>query len=228
MTTKTRSPGFLLSAIMIGFVTLSTACTPALRNIAAANNDEATRFAACLQAAGINAWVSAEEHLTGVVVMPDPSRGGTITTGTWFSPVRAAGADWDGNLWIAVNSHADIHNDPELQEKYAACEAQHPDFAQPIAEFVESPEEIEQREKATEAGLEFAKCGRENGFTWVSDPLPTGQIPLTDNISEPDLIALLDTCANPEKPLKWDATCTNPETCDHVFRLFDLVMEKIG
>jgi|GEM_PF-1771095 len=173
-----------------------------------ATGDATSRFLACLANADVTTWLSVDDGsgvwTDGVIYVysnPDPTDQGTAlvepnaglgvlldTTGTptgrigtWVAPVNAA-------------SFAD----PTLADAWGNCEQQNPDFAQPeIPELDEfSPEVQEGLARQMNAGLEFAQCGRDNGYAWLADPDPegSGDVVIPAQISEEEFAALLDDC----------------------------------
>ncbi len=174
---------------------------------ASAEGAEAARFVACLKAGGVPAKIG--EGIGMVFVSGD---GGILAADgepgtTWTSPAEEAGipegsallmgmADAQGD-WIAVSDAGYFRDlDPGLYETYAACEEQHPDFAQPEFDPMNDPMIREQLRQQEAAGLAFARCARDAGFTWVADPTEdsAGGIALPADLTEGEFRDLLAAC----------------------------------
>ncbi|MFT4220885.1 MAG: hypothetical protein QM611_10245 [Microbacterium sp.] len=178
----------------------------------------AAAFVACLTSAGVDATVGDAGH----VLVKRESTGGTefeigsaeeaaegaVTTGD--GKLLFATGDDQGNFWIAVESSGYFVDDPDTQDAYAACEHQFPDFEQPESDPMSDPQMQEVQEQMTAAALEFARCARDAGFSWVSDPAPDagGAVELPAALAEDDFRGALEECYDPEKPLGWATSGT--------------------
>ncbi len=164
------------------------------------------QFVACLKAAGVNAKI-ADESLGGAFVIvkvgePD-SGGGSVSSSSdsgGEAPLVTMG-DSEGT-WVAAQSSAYFVDDPDTQDAYAACEAEHPDFAQPEFDPEGDPALQEQLAEQQANALEFARCARDEGFAWVADPGPdtAGAIALPADLTEAEFRAVMTAC--------WDAEST--------------------
>ncbi len=173
--------------------------------------ENAKLFAACLRAEEVMAQVGGGEYVVvnrGAEPLDDDRPSGELvlsddpTTGLLASLI-----DRDGVLWIAGRDAAAFADDPPIHDAYAACEAQHPEFAQPGGSVTGDLEEQRRGEEelaaGREAALAFAGCAREAGFVWVADPsAELGEtIELPADLTEPEFLALLRTCWGPETQL---------------------------
>ncbi len=155
----------------------------------AAQAKSAERFVACLTAKGVRA----QANTNGYVFvwgegLPEPG-------GPGDDEIVALMDDGNGDVWRAATSAEAFADDPTTQEAYADCEADHPEFAQP--EFEADPGDdaqmAEDLARQQESALEFARCAREAGFTWLADPADGG-IYLPNDITDGDFRALLTAC----------------------------------
>ncbi len=159
----------------------------------AAQAESAKRFVACLTANGVRAQAGdARDNAVFVYVWAGEA---TEEVGRDDHHSVAYLQDENGDLWSAVTSAEAFADDPATQEAYADCEADHPEFAQP--EFEADPGDdaqmAEDLARQQESALEFARCAREAGFTWLADPADGG-IYLPNDITEGDFRALLTAC----------------------------------
>lgn len=166
---------------------------------------DAAGFVACLQAAGVEAKVS---ERGGYVVLRDDS----ILDGATSDGELSIGTDdgggpgiiygeggGDGN-WVAVADSTDLGSDPDLQDAYAACEAELPGFEQPESGGLDDPELQADMAEVEAAALEFARCAREAGHSWVADPESGsgGGIELPLDLTESEFRAVLEDCYSPD------------------------------
>jgi hypothetical protein len=167
----------------------------------------AARFIACLETAGVDAQLSDEGYVLVKVASQTPA------DGTTFSADSSGGGegallhqgDSDGDSWVAVQSSTYFVDDPDLEDAYAGCEADHPDFAQPEYDPEDDPAVQQQLAAQLEAGLAFARCARDDGYAWVADPDPgTASLSLPVDLTEDEFRAVLTACLDGEAPgLAW-------------------------
>ncbi|MFT4230299.1 MAG: hypothetical protein QM602_08430 [Microbacterium sp.] len=162
------------------------------------------QFVACLKAAGVDAKISDQGY---VLVKTGTQTDGSISSSSddgGEAPIMMVG-DGDGSSWVAAQSSAYFTADPDTQDAYAGCEAEHPDFAQPEYDPADDPQTQEQLAQQEAAALEFARCARDEGFAWVADPQPdNGAIVLPSSLTEADFRSLLSACWDAENPgLAW-------------------------
>jgi hypothetical protein len=180
------------AALMLGLA----GCTPA-PDSEQVRADTGARFVACLQGSG----VEAQSDETGRVFVLLP--GVTVDEVTGEMPDVADDVQFGlvgdaGSYWIAV-AEAKSFADPDTQDAYAGCESDHPDFAQPAYTDPYNEAENEATRLAqVESALEFAHCGRDAGFAWVSDPDEYGGIILPSDLTEEEFRAVLAACLTPE------------------------------
>lgn len=176
--------------------------------------DASAAFLACLTAAGVDAKISDQGYV--VVRTAEPNAGGEVSTstdaGTAGEGVLMEMAGPDG-AWIAVQSSAAFSDDPDTQDAYAACEAEHPDFAQPEWDPASDLDIQAMLAEQEEAALEFARCAREEGFSWVADPSPetAGGIALPSDVTEAEFRALLTACGDADTGFGWAISGEGPD-----------------
>lgn len=166
-----------------------------------AEDVDAARFVACLQAGGAEAKVS---DRGGFVLVRQPGsqlsgEGGSISSEDFGGAeiIYAEGGE-DGS-WMAVLDSSSLGADPDLQDAYAACETEYPGFEQPGIEVLEDDESADLLDASLESAREFALCAREAGFSWVADPDPDmgGGIELPADLTEAEFRAALEACYDP-------------------------------
>ncbi|MFT4215188.1 MAG: hypothetical protein QM622_10500 [Microbacterium sp.] len=186
---------------------LLAGCAPVGDEDATADGDAAV-FVACLKAKGLEAQVG--EH--GYAVVKQDSlrmQGAADETEKIEFAIDDSGAgahvlwsmvDDDGVFWVAPEHAAYFADDPDTQDAYAACEAEHPDFTQPAYNSLDDPEAQAQLAEEQEDGIAFARCARDAGFSWVADPLPNsgGAIVLPLDLTEDEFRDLLTACYDDE------------------------------
>lgn len=196
------------AALLLGLA----ACTPGADSDEA-RADTAARFIACLQGSG----VQAQSDETGRVFVL--LRGVTVDEVTGEMPdveddVQFGMVGDAGSYWIAV-AEAKSFADPDTQDAYAACESDHPDFAQPAYTDPLNEAEMEAARLAlAESALEFARCGRDAGFAWVPDPDDQGGIILPSDLTEEEFRALLAACFTPDAPIGFGVDPDAPVSFD--------------
>jgi hypothetical protein len=178
------------------------------------------RMMECLRLGGVTARVTttalpgtdtpAIEVLTdSVYIEPNADGGYNIDNSIFrqvgdsaFVLVNGAEVDDQSNAqqWITpVNSRAFQGSMDEIYRVYAKCEAEHPDFAQPNAQQFEQQAREEVIRRA-EAGLPFAQCARDAGFSWVADPIPAepslGYLVIPPTVTEEEFRSLVTQCGN--------------------------------
>lgn len=104
----------------------------------------------------------------------------------------------DDGAWLASTAASGYPEEGGQRAAWETCEQEVPEFTQPEPDVsmkegaqtqMISPEEL------TEAGLAFASCARENGFTDFADPDADGMLTLPTGITEDEARTLLEACA---------------------------------
>ena len=169
-----------------------------------ADDAAAARFVTCLTGEGQTAKI-VEGGQVGLLMPDAPAAGGMGTLSDSTASVSAdeemtmtmVFSDEDGT-WLASTTAAGYPEEGGQRAAWETCEKEVPEFEQPEPDIsmkegaqtqMISPEEI------TEAGLAFAACARENGFTDFADPDKDGMLVLPKGISEDEARTLLDACA---------------------------------
>ncbi len=175
--------------------------------------DDAAVFVACLKAAGVEAMVGEEGHVLVKQASNAALPGGEVSIGSEsLDATNATGAhalfvmgDSQGATWVAAESSAYFAEDPDVQDAYAACETEVPGFAQPEFDPFSDPGMKEFQEQQQEAGLAFARCARDAGYSWVGDPDPdaAGAIELPTGLTEEEFRGALEECYDTETPMGW-------------------------
>ncbi|PRA81321.1 hypothetical protein [Microbacterium sp. MYb66] len=170
-----------------------------------ANDKAAARFVTCLTEEGQTAKI-VEGGQVGLL-MPDAPTEGSVGTLTDSTTALGAGegeetamtmvfSDEDGT-WLASTAASGYPEEGGQRAAWEKCEEEVPEFTQPEPDIsgegaqtqMFSPEEF------MEAGLAFASCARENGFTDFADPDADGMLELPVGITEDEARTLLDACA---------------------------------
>ncbi|WP_219059018.1 hypothetical protein [Bifidobacterium miconis] len=195
--------------------------TVASGNDAAASTDaNVKKFIACLTGKGIEAQAAAAPDTSGStdaskaptvknavelrmidaagnpVPVSGDSNGMTVDSG---SQQLYAGATFttveDDKVWVMFKDAAALAGSPyaSKQQDYAACQAQVPDFTQPVQDANTQPAVSDAQKQAA---LDFAKKAREKGYGWVADP--DGDNPTTimipKTVSEEEFRRFLKDC----------------------------------
>lgn len=184
---RARGAGLFTSALVVTFALAG--CTSPAADTSTDDSAGAGRFASCLAAGGVPAkavepgYVVVRVAGPGQNVAPDDTSTGALLTlsddeGTWVAP---AGADF-------------FTDDAEKRERYAECANQHPGFTQPVAQ---APTNGTGASDGLAEALEFTRCARDAGFTWMADPDPStgASIVLPPSLTESDFRALLTACS---------------------------------
>ncbi|MCV0335998.1 hypothetical protein [Microbacterium sp.] len=169
-----------------------------------ANDAAAARFVSCLTDEGQTAKI-VEGGQVGLL-MPDAPGDGAM--GTLSDSTASAGAgeemamtmiftDDDGT-WMASTAASGYPEDGGQRAAWEACEGEVPEFTQPepdISMKAGAETQMISPEELTEAGLAFASCARDNGFTDFADPDSDGMLTLPTGITEDEARTLLEACA---------------------------------
>ncbi|GLJ79263.1 hypothetical protein [Microbacterium imperiale] len=178
-------------------------CSPTPDDVAPGDGAGAGRFAACLAAAG----VPAKAVDPGYVVVRVAGPGQDDTAENVGIGALLTLSDEDGT-WVAPADAEFFEDDAAARDAYAACETDHPDFAQP-AVSVPGGAADEGADALAEA-LAFTRCARDAGFAWLADPDPEsgGSIVLPPSLTESEFRALLAACPPTDYPagLGWSVT----------------------
>ncbi len=206
-TTGQRMRASLGAGALVALALAACTSTPEVEADRDGTAGASARFIACLQAAGADAQRSAEGYVLVKVASQTPVDGSTYSvdsTGGGEGALLQMG-DSDGDSWVAAQSSAYFVDDPDLQDAYAGCEAEHPDFAQPEYDPEDDPAVQQQLAAQLEAGLAFARCARDDGFAWAADPdAETASIALPADLTEDEFRAALTACLDDGAPgLAW-------------------------
>ncbi|WP_447947606.1 hypothetical protein [Microbacterium maritypicum] len=169
-----------------------------------ANDAAAARFVSCLTDEGQTAKI-VEGGQVGLLMPGAPGDG---AMGTLSDSTASAGAgeemamtmiftDDDGT-WMASTAASGYPEDGGQRAAWEACEEKVPEFTQPepdISMKAGAETQMISPEELTEAGLAFASCARDNGFTDFADPDSDGMLTLPTGITEDEARTLLEACA---------------------------------
>lgn len=161
-------------------------------------SDATAAFVACLTSADVEADINAHDQV--LVKMPaEVSGGAEISSGADDDGLLGMELDEEGDLWAVAADSSYFADTPELQDAYATCEQEHPEFTQPHPDPSNDPEHQDLRADQQEAALAFARCARENGFLQIADPEGDmgGAIMIPDDFSESEFRALAQACYEP-------------------------------
>lgn len=153
----------------------------------------ATAFTSCLNDAGLEAKIAEGFVVVRIGVAFQDSEVAVESRSGGDSAVLMSYEDSEGK-WVAPADSSYFAADAESQEAYAGCEADHPTFAQPDPSSMANSEEAKEAQAAMQASADaFAACAKEEGFTWVGDPVEGAiMIPLT--VTEEEFRATLTAC----------------------------------
>ncbi|KAB8289441.1 Uridine kinase [Bifidobacterium ramosum] len=178
------------------------------------------KFIACLTDKGIEAQAAAAPDMSGST---DTSKAPTVKNAVELRMIDAAGnpvkvgGDSNGmtvdsdaqqlyagatfttveddKVWVMFKDATALAGSPyaSKQQDYAACQAQVPDFTQPVQDENVQPAVSDAQKQAA---LDFAKKAREKGYSWVADP--DGDNPTTimipKTVSEEEFRRFLKDC----------------------------------
>ncbi|MHC9046681.1 hypothetical protein ACYX8G_19015 [Microbacterium saperdae] len=172
-----------------------------------ANDAAAARFVSCLTDEGQTAKIL-EGGQVGLLMPDAPLDGemGALSTG---STSLSAGegeemamsmifSDDDGT-WLASTAASGYPEDGGQRAAWENCEEEVPEFEQPEPDISASEGAQTQMfspEEFMDAGLDFAACARENGFTDFADPDADAMLTLPAGITEDEARTLLEACAD--------------------------------
>lgn len=167
---------------------------------AAEASDGASAFLACLTASDVEAKINA----SGQVLVKTPDEigdDGVISSSDDGSGEGELSMESDdaGNIWVAVASADYFVDSPDVQDAYAACEKEHPDFEQPQFDPGDDPAFQEDAGKQEEDALAFAQCARDQGYSQVADPdfSAVNGILIPSGFTEQEFRALIEECWDP-------------------------------
>lgn len=170
-----------------------------------ANDAAAARFVTCLTGEGQTAKI-VEGGQVGLLMPDAPTADGGMGTLSDSTASAGAGEEMamtmifsdDEGTWLASTAASGYPEEGGQRAAWEKCEEKVPEFTQPEPDMsaadgaqtqMISPEEI------IEAGLAFAACARENGFTDFADPDADGMLELPVGITEDEARTLLEACA---------------------------------
>lgn len=153
----------------------------------ASSDEAAKRFVACLVGKGLDARTAPAVGAQGgqasgsavELRMIDQSGNPVSSSGNTAGASSSSGsADpyanaayvsmEDGANWVVFKDADSLAGSPyeSKRKDYADCEAQNPDFSQPVPDNGQPV--IPEADK--QAALDYAKAARDKGFSWVADP----------------------------------------------------------
>jgi hypothetical protein len=172
----------------------------------AANDAAAARFVTCLTGEGQTAKIL-EGGQVGLLMPDAPGDGsmGTLSAGSASisagegeeMPMTMVFSDDDGT-WLASTAASGYQEEGGQRAAWEACEKEVPEFEQPepdISAAEGSQTQMLSPEEFIEAGLAFAACARENGFTDFADPDADAMLTLPIGITEDEARTIFDACA---------------------------------
>lgn len=159
--------------------------------------DATAKFVACLNAAGQTAKIFEGGQVgllmpemsfdDGTIEAPVPSDDGSV------APATAVFMDEDG-AWLAADSADGYPEDGGMRAAWADCETDVPTFKQPAPNVAGENVEMISSEQIIEAGLDFAACARDEGYTDFADPDDNGMVTFPTGMSEDEFRTLLAAC----------------------------------
>lgn len=199
-----------------------------------ANDKAAARFVTCLTDEGQTAKI-VEGGQVGLL-MPDAPTEGSVGTLSDSTTSLDAGAgeevamtmvfsDEDGT-WLASTAASGYPEEGGQRAAWEKCEEEVPEFTQPepdISAADGSQTQMFSPEEFIEAGLAFAACARENGFTDFADPDADGMLELPVGITEDEARTLFEACAETAGDMPPMFTPESVESVD--FDFFALIGE---
>ncbi|WP_022916677.1 hypothetical protein [Ruania albidiflava] len=193
-------PGATVGITLVGVLALA-GCSDGPSNAPdpdEAGSDAAAVFLACLTAADVEAGLNTDDQV--LVKLPaEPGDGAEISSGADDDGLLGMELDEAGHLWAVAADSTYFVDVPEIQDAYATCEQEHPEFTQPHPDPGNDPEHQDLSAEQQAAALAFARCARENGFPQIADPEGDmgGAIMIPDGFSESDFRALAEACYDP-------------------------------
>jgi len=201
---KTQTRFSALAGLTIAGTLALTACTsdtmiPKEPVSADPGTDVAASFLACLDSSGVEAKINS----SGQVLVKAPAgstEGGVISSGDGALAIEG---DDEGNTWVVPADATYFAQAPDIQEAYAACEEQHPEFEQPQFDPSDDPAFQQETAEQEEAALAFAQCARSNGYSNIEDPdfSRANALQIPSDLTEDDFRALLDECWDRDAPV---------------------------
>ena len=182
--------------------------TPEPEDTSAANDAAAARFVACLTAEGQTAKIL-DDGMVGLMLpdAPGDGPGDQMTAqndgsgGTEGTPNMTAIMTDEEGTWQASTNAEGYPEDNGMRDAWLACEAEVPEFAQPVPDMSASDGDSVSAEEQMEAALAFADCARDSGYADFPDPEDNGAMNLPTDITEDGFRQLLEDCMDPEKPM---------------------------
>lgn len=170
-----------------------------------ADGDSSARFVACLTSHGVDAKIGDDSDLVFVASTGQGTGTGTGPAGstdTGGSQPLMFEPGSDGTFWVAAQDSSYFAQDPQTQDAYSACEAEHPDFRQPEVSSADQPG-FQAATGDDQGALGFAQCARDAGFGWIADPTADdgGAIRLPADLDEQEFRSLLTACWDQDAPL---------------------------
>lgn len=168
------------------------------------SSDAGAAFLACLTSAGVEARINDSGQILVKRPAQDAGSGSGVSIGSSGDGALGMEGDENGDTWVVAADSDYFQDDPDTQDAYAACEADHPGFTQPDQNLEAENPELEAEEKLKEeAALAFARCGRDNGYTSIEDPdfTKANSLILPPDLTEDEFRALVVECLDPEAPV---------------------------
>lgn len=165
---------------------------------AGANDAAAAQFVSCLTDQDQTAKLLIDGSV-GILQPEAGDQGGQMALGGGSGQGSAVIIQDGDDSWL-VGSSADAY--PEeggARAAWKTCAKKVPDFTQKKVEMGGDKGSTQKlgmtSDDLKKAGLDFARCARENGYADFADPDAEGQIELPDGITEDEADALLKACA---------------------------------
>jgi hypothetical protein len=184
--------------------------TPEPEDTSAANDAAAARFVACLTAEGQTAKIL-DDGMVGLLLPDAPGDGPGDQMTSQATQDGEAGGEGTPNMtaimtddegtWQASSNAQGYPEDNGMRDAWLACEAEVPEFTQPVPDMSGGEGEFVSSEEQMEAALAFAECARDNGYADFPDPEDNGAMNLPTDITEDGFRQLLEDCMDPEKPM---------------------------
>lgn len=172
-----------------------------------ANDAAAARFVTCLTGEGQTAKI-VEGGQVGLLMPDAPGETGMGTLSDSTASLQAGEgedlpmtmifSDGDGT-WLASTAASGYPEEGGQRAAWEKCEGEVPEFTQPepdISAAEGAQTSMISPEKIIKAGLAFASCARDNGFTDFADPDADGMLTLPAGITEDEARSLLEACAD--------------------------------
>lgn len=212
---------------------LLAGCTAPDAGPSSAENDAAAiKFVSCLNSAGQTAKILDGGYVG--LLMPESEGGNaggmSMTTQSGSAsgddePTMVIMSEDEEGQWLASSTASGYPEEGGMREAWLGCEEKVPAFEQPVPEMPDDIEMIDQ-EDVMAAGLEFAACARENGYSDFADPDSDGMLELPFGITEDGLRSLMDACYDEDSKIGPMFTMESVEAAD--FDVWAVLSDYMG